>query len=138
MYVDESIPSNFNKVAEYSDNYVVLVKESTLNSGTNYEAYYQYFNPSTLVVYTDKYKITKGDDYEYDVHYTNNQLYSYIDYIDTSYSLTTTTISDVSSDYWDRPDVNNINGSVFYLVLLVILIVNLATSLVHRGGIFSA
>lgn len=138
MFISSDIPANFNRVAEISDNYIILVKESKLNSNTNYEAYYQFFSPSTEVVYTDKYKITSGTSYKYNYHYINNQYYSYIDYMDTEFSKDTFLLTNISNNLFDRHDYWSIGVCVGLLLALTIVIVNLATSLIHRGGIFHA
>lgn len=136
MYVDENIPSNFNKIAEISDNYIILVKESSLNNNSSYEAYVQFFSPSTQVIHLTNYKISTGDDYSYDYHYTNNQYYSYIDYVDVDFTKHTYTLDQTSTDFWDRPDYWSIGCVVFFLMCLVIVIVNLASSLITKGGLF--
>lgn len=136
MFIDASIPNEFNKVAEISDNYIVLVKVNVLNSGTNYEAYYQFFNPSTEVIHTNNYKITQGDNYQYNYYYTNNDYFSYIDYTKLEFSKNTFELTNTSSDLWERHDYWSIGLTVALLLSLTILITNLATSLVHRGGIF--
>lgn len=138
MFVDISIPNNFNRIAEISDNYIVLVKENKLNSGTSYEAYYQFYSPSTEVVHVTNYKITNGDAYTYNYHYTNNQYYSYIDYMDLEFSKTTLTLDNRTSDLFDRHDYWSIGLTVALLLSLFIIIANLASSLIHRGGIFHA
>lgn len=137
MFISENIPSNFNRIAELSDNYVVLVKEQQLLSGHTYEAYIQYFSPSTQILHLNNYKIVDGDTYTLDYHYINNQYYSYIDYVSVDYTKNTYEL-DRSTDFWDRGDILFLIPAVIYLLLLIILIVNLATSLVHRGGIFHA
>lgn len=136
MFISEDIPSNFNRVAEISDNFIVLVKENKLNSGQNYQAYYQFFSPSTEVIFTDHYKITKGDTYTYDYNYVNNQYYSYIDSMDLVYSKDTFELTNISNDLWDRHDYWSIGITIGLLLALFILIYNLATSLVTKGGIF--
>lgn len=138
MFIDSTIPSNFNRIAEINDNYIVLVKENTLNSGSSYEAYYQFFSPSTEVLHVTNYKITNGDTYTYNYHYTNNQYYSYIDYMDLEFSKTTSSLENRSSDLFSRHDYWSIGVTVALFLCLTITIVNLATSLVHRGGIFHA
>ena len=138
MFLDSSIPSNFNKVAELSDNYIILVKENTLTSGHSYEAYIQFFNPSTEIIHTTNYKISGGDVATYNVHYVNTQYYSYIDYIDATYTKNTYELDSITNDFWGRHDITNIGIMVGLLLALTIIIVNLATSLVHRGGIFHA
>lgn len=141
MFIDENIPSNFKNIAEVSDNYIVLVKENTLVSGRTYEAYYQFFNPSTQILYVNNYKIKTGDSATFDVSYINTQYYSYIDDITPNYSLTTSELvvdRDNEAGFFNRPDINNIFIGIGFFLAIYILIWNLASSLVHRGGIFHA
>lgn len=137
MFISEEIPTNFNKVAELHDNYVILVKEDVLTSGRTYEAYIQFFNPSTTYEHLTNYRISDGNDIKYNYHYTNNQYYSYIDYMQVAYTKNTYEITR-DTDLWARFDVSSVALIVGLLLALVIIIVNLATSLVHRGGIFHA
>lgn len=136
MFVSSDIPSNFNKVAEISDNYIVLVRENKLLSGNDYHAYYQFFSPSTEIIYTENYRITNGDTYSYDYNYNSNQYYSYIDSMDLNYSKNTFELTNVSNNLFDRHDYWSIGLTVALFLCLTILITNLATSLVHKGGIF--
>lgn len=136
MFINENIPSDYNRVAEISDNYIVLVRENTLNNGVNYNAYYQFFSPSTDYIFTDHYRITNGDNYSYDYNYVNNQYYSYIDSMDLNFSKNTFELSNISNDLWDRHDYWSIGLTIGLLLALFILIYNLATSLVTKGGIF--
>lgn len=136
MFIDENIPSSYNRIAEISDNYIVLVRENKLNDNTDYDAYIQFFSPSTEVLHITNYRITNGDSYTYDYHYTNNQYYSYIDYMTLDFSKNTYALGNTSTSFFDRHDFWSIGLVVALLLALVILIVNLATSLVHRGGIF--
>ena len=136
MFVSNDIPNNFNKVAEISDNYIVLVRENKLVNNTNYQAYYQFFSPSTEIIYTDHYRITTGDTYTYDYNYNTNQYYSYIDSMDLNFSKETFFLDNISTDLFDRHDYWSIGLTVALFLCLTILICNLATSLVHRGGIF--
>lgn len=102
MYKDTTIPSNFNKIADISDNYIVWVKDATLVNGTDYEAYYQFYSPSTWVMHTDNYRITKGDSYTLDANYINNGMYSYIDSYDASFSkkaMSSDSDNIIDSDY---------------------------------------
>lgn len=103
MFLDSSIPNNFNKVAELSDNFIILVKENTLISGRCYEAYIQFFNPSTEIIHTNNYKISGGDVVTYNVHYINTQYYSYIDYIDATYTKNTYELDNITNDLWRSP-----------------------------------
>ena len=73
IYKNSDIPSSYNKIAEIGDNYIVWVRESTLNSGTSYQAYIQYLSPSFSYFFTDNYNIKVGTDYQYNAHYNNNR-----------------------------------------------------------------
>lgn len=137
MFISDDIPSNYNRIAEISDNYIVLVRENKLTSGISYDAYLQFFNHSTSVLHLTNYKITTGDSYTYDYNYITNQYYSYIDYVSLSYSKDTIPLSDRSNSLFDRFDISNISIIVGLLLGLVILITSLASSLVKSGGIFS-
>lgn len=138
MYISDEIPQNYKYIAEYSDNYIILVKETKLNSGVDYDAYMQFFSPSTEVIHITKYRIKNGDSYTYNYHYINNTYYNYIDYVSSDYSYNTIELTNRSSDLFDRHDYWSIGLMVALLLGLTILIVNLATSLIHKGGIFHA
>lgn len=52
MYKNNDIPTEYSNLAEISDNYLIWVRESTLQSGRKYSAYVQFLNPSPrFVVY---------------------------------------------------------------------------------------
>ena len=93
FYRSNDIPQEYNKLAEISDNYLVWVRESTLVSGSNYNAYIQFLSPSFSYIFIDNYKIKSGTNYRYDAHYTSNNMYSYLDYYDCSYTLSTFAVS---------------------------------------------
>ena len=116
FYRNDDIPQGYNKIAEISDNYLVWVRESTLESGTNYSAYIQFLNPSEFLVFTDNYKITSGTSYEYNAHYTNNGMYSYIDYYDCDFSRTTMSVDsdDFATGIYDRADAPTIFICLYY------------------------
>lgn len=137
IYKDSSIPSNFNKIAEISNNFIVWVKESTLNSGQNYDAYYQYINPSTYVLYTENYKIKNGTTYVYNAHYTTNNMYSYLDYYTTDFSLSTLVPDDdyISDSLHDRADIVTIFlGQILCCVCILWVFHNLSR-LFFKGGL---
>lgn len=136
MFISEDIPQSFNYIAEYSDNYVVLVNTAFLRSGVSYEAYIQYFTPSLLVVHLDDYYIKNGDSYNLDVNYINNGIYSYIDNIDYSYSLNCSELDDRVSGYYDRPDLPNVLFVQFLCVFLFVWVLNQLSKFVHKGGVF--
>lgn len=138
MFISSDIPNAYNRIAELHDNYVILVKEQLLSSNNSYDAYVQFFSPSTEVLHLTNYKITDGTNKTYNYHYVNTQYYSYIDYVDVSYTKNTYLLDNVSNNLFDRHDIASIGLLVGLLMALVIIIVNLATSLIHRGGIFHA
>lgn len=110
IFKNDDIPSTFNKIAEIGDNYIVWVRENSLQSGNSYQAYIQYFSPSFAYFFTDDYKIKQGDNYVYDCHYTNNGMYSYVDYYDLNYSLSTLEIdsSEITNNDYNRSDFTQI------------------------------
>lgn len=138
MFISDIIPENYNRIAEISDNYIILVRENVLNNNNSYDAYIQFFSPSTEVVHLNNYRITKYNNITYNYIYNNNQFYNYIDYVTTEFSLNTILLEDRNSELFNRHDYWSIGLMVALLLCLVILIVNLATSIVHRGGIFHA
>ena len=119
MFVHEDIPSNYNKIAEISDNYIILVRESTLNSNNTYDAYIQFFSPSVMYEHLTNYTISNGSKATYDVNYTNNGMYSYIDSIDAYYELKTMSLDSITNDYYDRPDLPVVLYAQFLLVFLM-------------------
>lgn len=124
IYKNSEIPSNFNKIAEISDNYIIWVRENRLQSNNSYEAYVQYISPSFSYLYTDDYKIKQGSNYVLDANYVNNGVYSYIDSYDVNYYLDTITTSsgDVTTNDYFRSDYTNIFICGFIIVLLFTLI----------------
>lgn len=138
MYISDEIPSSFRYVVELSDNYIVLSDKSLLKSNNAYEVYIQYFNPSTMVINTDDYYIKESDStYKtYNYIYDNNGVYSYVDSIEESFEVRPFSVESYNDSLFNRPDHMNILVDVFLLLALVILIVNLATSLIKNGGIF--
>lgn len=136
MYVDESIPSNFNRIAEVHDNYIVLVTQSVLTSDHNYEAYYQYISPSTCVIHVTDYRIQHGDDVVIDYNYNNNQYYNFLDNGEVTYTLHTMELEDARSDFWSRADVFSIFGTCVIILCFILWLINAVTSLVEKGGVF--
>lgn len=120
IYKNSEIPSNFNKIAEISDNYIVWVRENRLQSNNSYEAYIQYYYPSFSYLYTDDYKIKTGSNYVLDANYINNGMYSYIDSYDLNYYLDTITTSsgDVETSDYFRTDYPMIFCCGMILVLI--------------------
>ena len=137
MYIDNSIPSAYDRIAELTDNYVVLVREQTLYNSHTYDAYVQYFNPSVLVVHLDRYVITKGNQINYSYNYINNGLYTYVESVDENFSLSTSSLSDISNDYWDRYDLPQILFCQFLFVFLFVWVLNQLSKFVKKGGVFS-
>lgn len=140
MFHNNDIPEGYNKIAEISDNYVVWTNESKLESGRNYTVYYEYLQPSWLVVPIDNYQIKSGTEYTYVAHYNNSGMYSYLDYYDVDYSLTTMSPdSDILTDNdFDRADMPLIFICQFILVFCFVWIINQLSKLIHKGGAFSA
>lgn len=138
IYKNSTIPSNFNKIAEISDNYIVYVKESTLHNGINYEAYIQYINPSTYVLYINDYKIRNGDYYSYDINYLNNGLYNYIDSIDCNYTLSTYTVDSnlISYENSNRGDIVMIFLGQILCCICVLWVFKQLSRLFFRGGLW--
>ena len=137
MFLNNDIPQEYNKVAEISDNYLVWVRESKLQSGTKYNAYYQYLKPSWLVVFTDDYMIKDGTNYRYDAHYNSNNMYSYLDYYTTSYELTTQEIdrSDDGSDVHLRADFPEIFICGFIICVVFYWVFKNLSRLFFKGGL---
>lgn len=138
IYKNENIPSAYNKIAEISDNFVVWVRESTLQSGQTYSAYIQYFSPSFSYFFVDNYKIKEGSSYSYNAHYTNNGMYSYIDYYDSEYSLTTLSVDsdDITSDEFNRADFPNIFICQFILAFIFVWVIHNLTKVCVKGGVW--
>lgn len=137
MYINNDIPEGYNKLAEISDNYLVWVRESKLISGTKYSAYIQYLEPSWLVVSTDDYMIKDGTKYTYDAHYNSNNMYSYLDYYDVNYELTTMTVDHTndSDDIHYRADFPEIFICGFIIVLIFYWVFKNLSRLFFKGGL---
>lgn len=137
IYKNNEIPLNFNKIAEYSDNYVVWVRESILNSGSSYNAYIQYFNPSFYYIYTDDYKIKQGTSYSIDYNYVNANWGSYMDNADISYSLNTIEVNEEDITYLEsnRADIINVFLGQFLCCVCVLWIFKQLSRLFFRGGL---
>lgn len=137
MFVNNDIPEGYNKVAEISDNYLVWVKESKLQSGTKYTAYYQYLTPSWLVVSTNDYMIKDGTKYTLDANYNSNNMYSYLDYYDLNYEKTTMAVDTTndSSDIHYRADFPQIFICGFILCLVFWWVFHNLSRLFFKGGL---
>lgn len=136
MYIDENIPSNYNRIAEISDNYIILVRENVLNSNNTYNAYIQYFNPSTQVIFINDYRIKYGDTYSIDYSYTSNQWGNFLNTGDLVYSLHTNEINNIQSDFFSRPDCANFLFTATLIIIFLLFCMNAVTSLVEKGGVF--
>lgn len=138
IYKNENIPNNYNRIAEISDNYIVWVKEATLNSGTSYNAYVQYLNPSFQYYFTSNYKIKKGDNYNIDYNYSTTNFGSYIDNADINYSLTTQSIDNdyISSEDTMRNDYINIFLGQILCCVCILWVFKQMSRLFFRGGLY--
>lgn len=138
IYRSNDIPQGYNKVAEISDNYLVWVRESRLQSGTSYQAYYQFLNPSIAIVFTDNYKITSGTNYTLDANYINNGMYSYIDNYDVVYYRDTLNVSDDQWTYsdFDRADMPYIFVCQFICCIFFVWMLNQLSKLFKKDGVF--
>lgn len=137
IYKDNDIPEGYNKLAEISDNYLVWVRESTLQSGTNYSAYIQYINPSPWLLFIDDYKITNGTNYTLDANYISNGMYNYLDSYDVSFSRSTMVVDDdyIVDGVYDRGDAPLIFICQIICILCFVWIFNQLTKLCYKGGV---
>lgn len=137
MFVNNDIPQEYNKIAEISDNYIVWVSSSKLVSGTKYTAYIQYLKPSWLVVSTNDYMIKTGTKYTLDAHYTNNNMYSYLDYYDVDYELTTMAVDHTSDsdDLHYRADFPEIFICGFIICFVFWWVFHNLSRLFFKGGL---
>lgn len=138
IYRNNEIPSNYNKVAEISDNYIVWVKESRLQNDIDYDAYIQFFNPSFSYVHIGDYKIQKGDSFSIIPHYTNNGVYNYIDYYEYDFSLGTYELAsgdDFTYNEYNRSDFIPIFIGQFIVVIIFVWILNKISLLWKKGGV---
>lgn len=140
IYKNNDIPTEYNKLAEISDNYLVWVRESSLSSGVSYNAYVQLLQPSFGLFFTNDYKISNGTDYTLDANYVTSGMYNYLDSYDVSYTRSTLAIdSDYLSDNdYDRADMPLIFVCQFIVCLFVVWVLNQLSKLVHKGGVFGA
>lgn len=136
IYRNNDIPQGYNRLAEISDNYLVWVRESTLNSGTSYSAYIQYINPSAFLVFTNDYKITKGTSYTFDANYVTNGMYNYLDSYTADFSLATMSVDsdDLVSGTYDRADSPSIFICQIICVVCFVWILNQLTKIVRKDG----
>lgn len=138
IYKNKDIPSNFNKVAEIGDNYIVFVKENKLNSDTDYQAYIQYFSPSWAYFYTTSYRIKQYDHVDMDINYDTSGIYSYLDSITTNTSLTTYQVSDdyISTDETSRFDTITLLFGQILCCICILWVFKQLSRLVYKGGLY--
>ena len=135
MFVSDSIPEEYNRLAEVSDNYVVLVREQQLTSGRQYDAYYQFYQPSVQILHVDDYElktgIIKSIDFDYD---------SSGEIIDNSfnYEFNTMVLDERSSDLEDRPDYPLILWTQFLLLFIFVWVLNQTSKFYKKGGVFTS
>lgn len=136
IYKNPDIPYNFNKIIEFSDNYVVWVKDSNFNSNNEYEAYIQFFNPSFMYCYVEDYKISNGNNVHIDYYYINNGYFNILDSSDIYYEKSAMLIDDseITNSETSRADtISIIGGQVLCLIVFIWLFKQLSR-LVFRGG----
>ena len=133
------IPQEFNKIADISDNYIVWVEQSKLYSDRTYEAYIQYMKPNFYILHIENYTINKGSNYKIIPNYTNNGMYSYIEDYNLTYELETS-LQTSGEDYTSKidylPDYNEINISIFCLMVAIVWVFNNISKLWSKGGCF--
>lgn len=136
IYRSDDIPQEYNKLAEISDNYLVWVRESTLNSGTSYSAYIQFLRPSVSSLLIDNYKITTGTNYTLDANYVSNGMYNYLDSYDVSFSRSTMVVDtdDLSVNDYDRADAPEIFICQLFCIFCFVWILNQLTKIVRKDG----
>lgn len=138
IYKNKDIPDNFNKIAEVGDNFIVFVKESKLNSDTDYQAYIQYFNPSWAYFYTTTYRIKQHDHINMDINYDNSGMYSYLDSIITSSSLNT---YQVSTDYISKEEASRFDTITLFIgqilcCVCILWVFKQLSRLFFKGGLY--
>ena len=110
IFVPEEIPKNYI-YGEVTDDYVDLYpKASFTNETTDY--YRIYYNYSAGLV--QKKSRTFGN-----------------------YYVTTFDVLPTTREVFDRPDFSNILSCVFFVTIFGILLFNIITSFVRKGGIFN-
>lgn len=136
IFKNNDIPKEYNKLAEISDNYLVWVRESTLNSGTNYSAYIQFLSPSVSSLFINNYKITTGTNYTLDANYISNGMYNYLDSYDVSFSRSTMVVDDddISVSDYDRADSPQIFICQLFCVFCFVWLLNQLTKIVRKDG----
>lgn len=110
VYVPDEVPSNF-KFGEITRDYVDLYpKSSFYNETTDY--YRIYYNYSSGIVQKKQRTFS-------------------------SYSTTYYDILPTSREVFDRPDFCNILSCVFFVTIFGIMLFNIITSFVRKGGLFN-
>ena len=122
MFVSSSIPVEYSNIAEISDNYVVLVREQQLVSGRKYDAYYQFFEPSVLVLHVEDYQIKLGNLNKLDIDYnTSGEIIN----CEVSSTLDCNVLESRENGFYDRFDSPYILFHQFFIVFLFVWVLNL-------------
>lgn len=110
VYLPDSIPENY-KYGEITRDYIDIYNKSSFQNetATYYRIYYNY--SSGLVQQRTR--------------------------TFTSYNATTFFELPVSREVFDRPDFCNILTCVFFVAILGVVLFNIFTSFVRKGGLFS-
>lgn len=133
FYKNDEIPSNYNKIADFSDNYIVWCRESVLNSGVDYDVYIQFFTPSFGLLHIDNYRITKGTEY--------SLLYNYSTYgftsadCDFSFRSYVPDNNEIIDNDYLRSDYTNIFICGFIAVFFFYFVFHKLSYLYRKGGI---
>lgn len=137
MYINDSIPLNYNYIAEYDSNYIVLVKNNYLESNKSYEAYIQYFKNSEWVEHIDNYKPKFCNATSVSNVFNYNMGGNLIIY-DSSDIVFNQVCYEVTRDsmFFDRYDSSDICFNILFIVLLFAVSVNCLSSIIIRGGLF--
>lgn len=137
MYKNEDIPSNFNYIAEFSDNFVVWVNQSKLDNNIGYEAYIQYFKPFFQVIHINDYYITKGSEYTYNYDYNEDVSGSYLSSSEVNYSLKTSQVDDnnITFSPFAVADFPQIFVCQFIIVLVFLWVFKGLSRLFFKGGL---
>ena len=138
IYRNSEIDSNYDKIAEISDNYIVWVREARLESGRDYNAYIQFFEPSFSYYFTSDYKIKNGDSISIIPHYNNNGMYSYIDYYEYTQTLDTQQLvsgEDFTTNEYNRSDFIPILIGQVIIVIAFIWVLKNISRLWFKGGV---
>lgn len=110
VYVPDEVPSNF-KYGEITRDYVDLYPKSSFRDET-----------------TDYYRIY----YNYSSGIVQKKQRTFSSYGTTYYDILPT-----SREVFDRPDFANILSCVFFVTIFGIMLFNIITSFIRKGGIFN-